>query len=382
MPIIENSEFENKVVVITGAGNGLGRSHAIEYAKRGAKVVVNDLGGGVDGSGAGDAADQVVAELKAMGAEAVANKASVSDPVGAESIIQSALDAFGRIDILVNNAGILRDRSFKKMTLADWDLVLQVHLSGTAYVTRAAWPHMNEQGYGRIVLTSSSSGIYGNFGQANYGAAKMGMLGLMNVLALEGAKNNVRVNTLAPAAATRMISTIPGRDIDPDSPPPESALPDDEDWSIRVSVDDGTADGTMVGALVGAVGAIVGDPVGAVGAMLGRFVGAPDVGDAVGRRVGPSVGPNVSPIAVGTVVVGDVLGLQDGTDVGSPVGDQVGVVVGEDDGAMVGDIDGVMVGEEVGEAVGEAVGDTDGDAVGATVGGALWVGDCVPRSIR
>jgi NAD(P)-dependent dehydrogenase (short-subunit alcohol dehydrogenase family) len=124
---------------------------------------------------------------------------------------------------LVNNAGILRDRSFKKMTLSDWDLVLQVHLSGTAYVTRAAWPHMNEQGYGRIVLTSSSSGIYGNFGQANYGAAKMGMLGLMNVLALEGAKNNVRVNTLAPAAATRMISTIPGRDIDPDSPPPESA---------------------------------------------------------------------------------------------------------------------------------------------------------------
>ena len=223
MPIIENSEFENKVVVITGAGNGLGRSHAIEYAKRGAKVVVNDLGGSVDGSGAGDAADQVVAELQAMGAEAVANKASVSDPDGAQSIIQSALDAFGRIDILVNNAGILRDRSFKKMTLSDWDLVLQVHLSGTAYVTRAAWPHMNEQGYGRIVLTSSSSGIYGNFGQANYGAAKMGMLGLMNVLALEGAKNNVRVNTLAPAAATRMISTIPGRDINPDSPPPESA---------------------------------------------------------------------------------------------------------------------------------------------------------------
>jgi NAD(P)-dependent dehydrogenase (short-subunit alcohol dehydrogenase family) len=158
-----------------------------------------------------------------MGAEAVANKASVSDPDGAASIVQSAIDAFGRIDILVNNAGILRDRSFKKMSLEDWDLVLQVHLSGTAYVTRAAWPLMNEQGYGRIVLTSSSSGIYGNFGQANYGAAKMGMLGLMNVLALEGAKNNVRVNTLAPAAATRMIATIPGREIDPDSPPPQAA---------------------------------------------------------------------------------------------------------------------------------------------------------------
>ena len=223
MPIIENSEFENKVVVITGAGNGLGRAHAIEYAKRGAKVVINDLGGNVDGGGAGDAADAVVAELAEMGCEAVANKASVSDPEGAESIIQTAIDAFGRIDILVNNAGILRDRSFKKMTLADWDLVLQVHLSGTAYVTRAAWPHMNAQGYGRVVLTSSASGIYGNFGQANYGAAKMGMLGLMNVLALEGAKNNVRVNTLAPAAATRMIATIPGREIDPENPPETSA---------------------------------------------------------------------------------------------------------------------------------------------------------------
>ena len=165
MPIIENSEFEGKVVVITGAGGGLGRAHAIEYAKRGAKVVVNDLGGSVDGSGAGDAADQVVAELQALGAEAVANKASVSDPDGAASIIQTAIDRFGRIDILVNNAGILRDKSFKKMTLEDWDIVLQVHLSGTAYVTHAAWPLMNAQGYGRIVLTSSGSGIYGNFGQ-------------------------------------------------------------------------------------------------------------------------------------------------------------------------------------------------------------------------
>jgi NAD(P)-dependent dehydrogenase (short-subunit alcohol dehydrogenase family) len=188
MPIIENSEFEGKVVVITGAGGGLGRAHAIEYAKRGAKVVVNDLGGSVDGSGASDAADQVVAELQALGAEAVANKASVSDPEGAASIVQTAIDRFGRIDILINNAGILRDKSFKKMTLEDWDIVLQVHLSGTAYVTHAAWPLMNAQGYGRIVLTSSGSGIYGNFGQTNYGAAKMGMVGMMNVLALEGAK--------------------------------------------------------------------------------------------------------------------------------------------------------------------------------------------------
>ncbi|MGA1104289.1 MAG: SDR family NAD(P)-dependent oxidoreductase [Pseudomonadales bacterium] len=223
MPIIENSEFEGKVVVITGAGGGLGRAHAIEYAKRGAKVVVNDLGGSVDGSGASDAADRVVAELIELGAEAVANKASVSDPEGAASIIQTAIDRFGRIDILVNNAGILRDKSFKKMTLEDWDIVLQVHLSGTAYVTHAAWPLMNAQGYGRIVLTSSGSGIYGNFGQTNYGAAKMGMVGMMNVLALEGAKNNVRVNTLAPAAATRMIATIPGREIDPENPPAERA---------------------------------------------------------------------------------------------------------------------------------------------------------------
>jgi NAD(P)-dependent dehydrogenase (short-subunit alcohol dehydrogenase family) len=223
MPIIENSEFEGKVVVITGAGGGLGRAHAIEYAKRGAKVVVNDLGGSVDGSGASDAADRVVAELIELGAEAVANKASVSDPQGAASIVQTAIDRFGRIDILVNNAGILRDKSFKKMTLEDWDIVLQVHLSGTAYVTHAAWPLMNAQGYGRIVLTSSGSGIYGNFGQTNYGAAKMGMVGMMNVLALEGAKNNVRVNTLAPAAATRMIATIPGREIDPENPPAERA---------------------------------------------------------------------------------------------------------------------------------------------------------------
>ena len=219
----DDSEFQGKVAVITGAGGGLGRSHALEYAKRGAKIVVNDLGGSVDGTGAGDAADVVVDEIKAMGGEAIANKASVSDRAGAKSIIDDCMNAFGRIDILVNNAGILRDRSFKKMSLDEWDIVLNVHLNGTAYVTHAAWPIMNEQKYGRIVLTSSGSGIYGNFGQANYGAAKMGMLGLMNVLALEGARNNIRTNVLATGAATRMISTIPGRDIDPNDPPPESS---------------------------------------------------------------------------------------------------------------------------------------------------------------
>ena len=170
------------------AGGGIGRCHALEFAKRGAKVVVNDLGGKVDGTGAGDAADAVVAEIEAAGGTAVANKGSVSDREGAASIIQTAVDAYGRIDILVNNAGILRDRTFKNMTLDEWDIVMNVHLNGTAYVTHAAWPLMYEQNYGRIVFTSSGSGIFGNFGQSNYGAAKMGMLGLMNVLAKEGAK--------------------------------------------------------------------------------------------------------------------------------------------------------------------------------------------------
>ena len=223
MTDFENSEFQGKVAVITGAGNGLGRSHAHEFAKRGAKIVVNDLGGSVDGTGSGDAADTVVKEIEAMGGTAIANKASVSDKQGAKTIIEDAVNAFGRVDILVNNAGILRDKSFKKMSLEEWDIVINVHLNGSAYVTHAAWPVMNEQKYGRIVLTSSGSGIYGNFGQANYGAAKMGMLGMMNVLALEGGRNNVRVNTLAPGAATRMIATIPGRDIDVNDPPPESA---------------------------------------------------------------------------------------------------------------------------------------------------------------
>ena len=214
--------FDDKVVVITGAGGGLGKAHAIEFAKRGAKVVVNDLGGPVDGSpGASNAAEAVVEELRAMGAEAVANRDSVADPQGAKNIIQTAVDAFGTVDILVNNAGILRDRSFKNMTIEDWDAVINVHLNGSAYVTHAAWPIMYAKNYGRIVLTSSGSGIYGNFGQANYGAAKMGMLGLMNVLALEGASHNVRVNTLVPAAATRMTNTVPGRDENVEEPPAE-----------------------------------------------------------------------------------------------------------------------------------------------------------------
>ena len=220
MSEFENSEFQGKVAAVTGAGGGIGRCHAIEFAKRGAKVVVNDLGGSVDGTGEGDAADAVVAEIKALGGDAVANKASVADRDGARSIVDDAIANFGRIDILVNNAGILRDRTFKNMTLDEFDLVMQVHLTGTAYATHAAWPHMYEQNYGRIVFTSSGSGIFGNFGQSNYGAAKMGMLGLANVLALEGANHNVRVNVLGPGAATRMTNTVPGRDEDVGNPDP------------------------------------------------------------------------------------------------------------------------------------------------------------------
>ena len=214
------SEFENKVVVITGAGGGLGKAHALEFARRGAKVVVNDLGGSGDGVGASDMADLVVAEITAAGGVAIANKASVSSEAGAQSIIDDAVSAFGTVDIVINNAGILRDKTFRKMPLEDWQLLLDVHLTGSAYVTHAAWPILMDKRWGRVVLTSSTSGIYGNFGQANYGAAKMGMVGLMNVLALEGASKNVRVNTLAPAAATRLINTIPGRDEDLDNPDP------------------------------------------------------------------------------------------------------------------------------------------------------------------
>ncbi len=215
------SDFEGKVVIVTGAGNGLGKAHALAFAARGAKVVVNDLGGSLDGSGGGDAADLVVDEIKANGGEAIANKASVSDRDGAKSIVDDAVNHFGTLDILVNNAGNLRDKSFKNMTLDDYDAVIDVHLRGTGYVTHFAWPVMYQKNWGRIVLTSSTSGIFGNFGQANYGASKMGMLGLMNVLAIEGASHNIKVNCLAPGAATRMTASVPGATFDPKDPPSE-----------------------------------------------------------------------------------------------------------------------------------------------------------------
>jgi len=244
------SEFNDKVVVITGAGGGLGKAHALEFARRGAKVVVNDLGGSADGQGASDMADLVVEEIRSTGGEAIANKASVSDKAGAASIIEDAVGAFGTVDILVNNAGILRDKSFKNMTLDDWDLLIDVHLNGTAYVTHAAWPIMYEKNYGRIVFTSSGSGIWGNFGQSNYGAAKTGMVGLMNVLALEGASHNIKVNTLAPAAATRLTNTIPGRDENLDSPDPARA-PDLVTPAVLFMCRDDAPTGTIIQAAGG-----------------------------------------------------------------------------------------------------------------------------------
>ena len=210
--------FDGKVAIITGAGGGLGKEHALLLADLGVKIVVNDLGGSVDGSGQSDAADLVVAEIRAAGGEAVANKDSVSDREGAKRIVETAVKEYGTVDILINNAGILRDKSFKKMTLDEWDLVINVHLNGTAYVTWHAWPIMYEKNYGRIMFTSSVSGILGSFGQANYGAAKMGMVGLMNNLCREGASHNIHVNCLSPGAATRMTASVPGSEIDADEP--------------------------------------------------------------------------------------------------------------------------------------------------------------------
>ena len=201
--------FDGKVAIVTGAGNGLGRSHALELARRGAKIVVNDLGGAVDGtSSSATAAQKVVEEIRAMGGEAIANGASVTDVAAVGQMVGEAMAQWGRIDILVNNAGILRDKSFAKMDLNDFRTVVDVHLMGAVNCTKAVWDIMRNQKYGRIVFTTSSTGLYGNFGQSNYGAAKMALVGLMQTLALEGAKNDVRVNCLAPSAATRMTADI------------------------------------------------------------------------------------------------------------------------------------------------------------------------------
>ncbi len=200
---------EGRVVIITGAGGGLGRQHALLFARRGARVVVNDLGGSRDGSGGGsEMADRVVAEITDAGGQAVASYEDVATTDGAQGLVQTALDTFGSVDVVVNNAGILRDVTFHKMEAAQWDAVMKVHLYGTYHVTRAAWPHLRDQGYGRVLVTTSTSGLYGNFGQSNYGAAKMGVVGLINTLAVEGARYGITANAVAPLAATRMTSDV------------------------------------------------------------------------------------------------------------------------------------------------------------------------------
>ncbi len=202
-------DFTGKVAIVTGAGGGLGRCHALELARRGAKVVVNDLGGNPDGTGgSSEMAAKVVEEIKAIGGEAIANGSSVTDNDGVQKMVDDAMNAWGRIDILINNAGVLRDKSFSKMGIEDFEFVVAVHLMGTVKPTKAVWEIMRNQNYGRIVVTSSSTGLYGNFGQTNYGAAKLAVVGFINTLKLEGQKYNIHTNALAPAAWTRMTKDL------------------------------------------------------------------------------------------------------------------------------------------------------------------------------
>jgi len=208
MTISSDISFRDRVAIVTGAGGGLGRAYALELAKRGAKVVVNDIGGARDGTGHSDAALQVVAEIEAAGGEAMSNGGSVTEFDQMAEMVAKAKEKWGGVHILINNAGILRDKSFTKMDPADFEMVVKVHLIGSAFATKACWDLMREQNYGRILMTASSTGLFGNFGQANYGAAKLGLAGLTKTLYLEGAKNNIKVNTLVPVAATRMTEDI------------------------------------------------------------------------------------------------------------------------------------------------------------------------------
>src|SRR5699024_8798600 len=208
-PHMTTIDFTDRVAIITGAGGGLGRAYALALAERGAKVVVNDLGGDVHGEGGtASAAQLVVDEITAAGGQAMVDGSDITDEAAVQKMVTGVIDTWGRIDILINNAGILRDKSFAKMEIADFRKVVEVHLMGSVHCTKAVWPHMADAGYGRILMTTSTSGIYGNFGQANYAAAKSGLVGLMNVLAIEGAKKNIKVNAIAPTAATRMTEDL------------------------------------------------------------------------------------------------------------------------------------------------------------------------------
>ena len=218
--------FENQVAIVTGAGGGLGRQHALELGRRGARVVVNDLGGDVDGSGGSvSAAELVSQEIIDNGGQAIANGASVSDIDSVQNMIDQTMTAWGRIDILVNNSGILRDKTFSKLEVSNWHAVLDVHLNGSMNCSKLVWPIMTQQNYGRIVMTTSTSGLFGNFGQSNYGAAKLGLVGFMNTLRFEGAKYNIHTNSIAPIAATRMTLSLPGFEDSAERLAPELVTP-------------------------------------------------------------------------------------------------------------------------------------------------------------